>query len=223
MGRICQPLVNLHLNVHRDPCVEAALEFLTSHGACFSFWSSVRANQSWQFCSNQEGTCCAALGSERALLHIGGSTVSRQKRKSILSAQHPSSQDPILLMKTRLLFLGCLLLSPALLVREMVSPLCSLSTKHCRASSQGRDGEVKAAVAMEMMHARSSAVPPVPHSFRSQATLQGLAFPTPFLKTPLHRVFIVPASALAGCGEVMAYGCVVLNHIALTVGSLVHP
>lgn len=44
---------------------------------------------------------------------------------------------------------------------EMVSPLCSLSTKHCRAFSQPRDGEVKAAVAMEIMHAQRSDVPPV--------------------------------------------------------------
>ena len=65
----------------------------------------------------RKGTCClltcAALGSEHALLHVGGSTVSHQKRKSILSAQPPSSQHPILLVKRRLLFPGCLLLSPA--------------------------------------------------------------------------------------------------------------
>lgn len=64
-----------------------------------------------------KGTCClltcAAPGGERALSHTGGSAVSHQKRKSILSALPPSSRDPILLVKTRLLFPGCLLLSPA--------------------------------------------------------------------------------------------------------------
>lgn len=115
----------------------------------------------------RKGVCClltcAAVGSEHALLHVGGSTVSHQKRKSILSALPPSSQDPILLVKTRLLFPGCLLLSPAPVLRvgEIISPLCSLSTKHCRAFSQRGDGEVKAAVAMEIMHAQSSAVPQV--------------------------------------------------------------
>lgn len=76
----------------------------------------------------RKGTRCAALGSEPALLHIGGSTVSHQKRKSILSAQHPSSQDPIVLVKTGLLFPGCLLLSPALLVKGDDFP--SLQSQH---------------------------------------------------------------------------------------------
>lgn len=46
---------------------------------------------------------CAVLGGECALLHGGGSALSQQKRKSILSAQAPSSQDPTML-KPRLLF-----------------------------------------------------------------------------------------------------------------------
>lgn len=54
------------------------------------------------------------------------------------------------------------------------SPLCSLSTKHCRAFSQPGDGEVKAAVAMEILHAWSSAVPPGEESSK----------PTPVASSP---------------------------------------
>lgn len=45
-----------------------------------------------------------ALGSERALLHIGKSSASHQKRKPFTSALPPSSQGPVLFRKTKLLF-----------------------------------------------------------------------------------------------------------------------
>lgn len=91
-----------------------------------------------------KGTCCwlscAALGGECALLHGGGNAIFHQKRKSILSAQPPSSQDPTML-KTRLLFPAAAAVPGAVLwEREMVSLLCSLSTKHCRAFSQQEMG-----------------------------------------------------------------------------------
>lgn len=127
----------------RDPCMEAVLKFLISK-MHISPPSTTEQPKTGSCGKTRKGTCCwlscAALGGECELLHGGGSAVFHQKRKSILSAQPPSSQDPTML-KTRLLFPAAAAVPGTVLwEREMASLLCSLSTKHCRAFSQQEMG-----------------------------------------------------------------------------------
>lgn len=70
-----------------------------------------------------------ALGSERALLHIGKSSASHQKRKPFTSALPPSSQGPVLFRKTKLLFPAARCHPSAVLRPGKGSPLFAVSAQ----------------------------------------------------------------------------------------------
>lgn len=145
-------------------------EFLIPPGACFS---SLHSHRAILGALQQTHVACWLLKHWACTFCMLGEA---QQRKSFLSALPSSSQHPILF--------GEAFCSQAARCRYPrlgdaaggvpASSLCSLSTKHCRAFSQPGDGEVKAAVAMEILHAWSSAVPPGEESSK----------PTPVASSP---------------------------------------
>lgn len=186
-----------------------------------------------------KSTCClstcAALGSERALLHVGGKYCfpTRKGSPSFLLCLPPPKTSHCW-GKTRLFVPGLLAAIPGAVLRVGGGDgLPSLQSQH--KALQGfqpvRDGEVKAAVAMEIMHAQSSAVPLVPESSKTLHThfvarphCKGLAFPRLFLKTPLHSLKFLLLSC-TGLSSGWRRSCVALGlgRSPLVQGSFVLP